>query len=167
MSRYPKIKSRHNINWWVGLAATRVFFSFQWIAGKLAETPLHIAARTTGEGGEKCAQMLLKSGSDPNLSRSDGDTPLHVAASVGHVDIARLLLADAADPLIQNQVRCSLSSARQVSSTPRSWIRIREMNILFEILSNFPDRPNGTWPYFISPTWTFGAIQLNIFVINF
>ena len=72
-------------------------------AGKLEETPLHIAA-SAPEGGEKCVQMLLKSGSDPNLRRSDGDTPLHVAASTGHVDVVRLLLADEADPLRQNQV---------------------------------------------------------------
>jgi ankyrin repeat protein len=80
-------------------------------AGKLEETPLHIAA-SAPEGGEKCVQMLLKSGSDPNLRRSDGDTPLHVAACTGHVDVVRLLMADEADPLRQNQVihRFSCSS---------------------------------------------------------
>ena len=31
------------------------------------ETPLHIAART--EGGEKCAEMLFKSGANVNSTR--------------------------------------------------------------------------------------------------
>ena len=72
------------------------------LAGPLQETPLHIAARVT-EGGEKCVQMLLKSGCDANISRADGVRPLHVAASQGHSGVVRLLLADGADPLLVNQ----------------------------------------------------------------
>lgn len=72
------------------------------LAGPLQETPLHIAARVT-DGGEKCVQMLLKSGCDANISRADGSRPLHVAASMGHFGVVRLLLADGADPLLMNQ----------------------------------------------------------------
>lgn len=64
---------------------------------------MHIAARVT-EGGEKCVQMLLKSGCDANISRADGSRPLHVAASQGHFGVVRLLLADGADPLVMNEI---------------------------------------------------------------
>jgi len=56
---------------------------------------LHIAARV--EEGEKCAQMLLKSGADPNITMENGETPLHVAARNGRLRIIRLLLQDGAD----------------------------------------------------------------------
>lgn len=38
------------------------------------------------------------------MARSDGVTPLHVAASEGNADIIRLLLVDGANALLQNQV---------------------------------------------------------------
>lgn len=86
------------------------------LAGPLQETPLHIASRVS-DGGEKCVQMLLKSGCDANISRGDGVRPLHVAASQGHSGVVRLLLADGADPLLANhsgetplQVACAASS---------------------------------------------------------
>ena len=69
----------------------------------MQETPLHIASRFV-EGGEKCALLLLKSGANTNMARSDGVTPLHVAASEGNADIIRLLLVDGANALLQNQV---------------------------------------------------------------
>ena len=72
-------------------------------AGPLQEPPLHIAARTK-EGGEKCVQMLLKSGADVNITRADGVTPLHVAAQQGYTAVVQLLLADGADPWLQNHV---------------------------------------------------------------
>lgn len=68
----------------------------------MEETPLHIAARIS-DGGEKCVQMLLKSGCDANLSDKEGRTALHVAAAKGHHSVVRLLLADGADPLRMDQ----------------------------------------------------------------
>ncbi|CAL1274852.1 unnamed protein product, partial [Larinioides sclopetarius] len=54
------------------------------------ETPLHIAARTAG--GEKCAELLLKSGAEVNATQESGETPLHVAARNCHYAVARSLL---------------------------------------------------------------------------
>lgn len=61
-------------------------------------------------------QMLLKSGCDANISRADGGSPLHVAASAGYPGVVRLLLADGADPTMTNrhgetplQVACATS----------------------------------------------------------
>ncbi|KAF8774112.1 Ankyrin-1 like protein [Argiope bruennichi] len=64
-------------------------------AGKSGETPLHIAARTAG--GEKCAELLLKSGAEVNATQEDGETPLHFAARHGHLNTVALLLQDKAD----------------------------------------------------------------------
>lgn len=71
-------------------------------------TPLHVAcARSTGDEGSghyECAALLLEAGSDSvlNCGDHDGNTPLHVAASHGVVDIVRLLLQTAANPLYMN-----------------------------------------------------------------
>lgn len=73
------------------------------LAGPLEEAPLHLAARVK-DGGLKCVQMLLKSGADVNIRRLDGITPLHVAAQHGHISVFQLLLADGADPLLQDHV---------------------------------------------------------------
>ena len=62
--------------------------------GKNKETPLHIAAHV--DEGDKCAQMLLKSGADPNIMMENGETPLHVAARHGRFRVVRLLLQDGA-----------------------------------------------------------------------
>ncbi|KAG8184723.1 hypothetical protein JTE90_019327 [Oedothorax gibbosus] len=64
-------------------------------AGKSGETPLHIAARTPG--GEKCAELLLKSGGEVNATQEEGETALHFAARHGHLNTVALLLQDKAD----------------------------------------------------------------------
>jgi len=69
----------------------------------MQEAPLHLAARVK-DGGQKCVQMLLKSGADVNITRADGMTPLQIAADQGLVSVVQLLLADGADPLLQNKV---------------------------------------------------------------
>ncbi|XP_043191074.1 uncharacterized protein LOC122364585 [Amphibalanus amphitrite] len=68
--------------------------------GALRETPLHIAARV--QDGDKCAEMLLKSGASVQLTMENGQTPLHVAAQCGHLKTCQLLLEDGADPMAQS-----------------------------------------------------------------
>lgn len=76
------------------------------------ETPLHIAARV--KDGEKCAEMLIKSGANVNaaqevcdmIARSltqfilmqNGETALHISARYGHLKILVELLEEQADP---------------------------------------------------------------------
>lgn len=75
---------------------------FNFLGGRMKETPLHIAARV--DDGERCALMLLKSGAAPNLATDDGETPVHVAAKHGNIQTLQLLLDDGGDPLFTNKV---------------------------------------------------------------
>ncbi|KAL7641411.1 UNVERIFIED_CONTAM: hypothetical protein RMT77_008551 [Armadillidium vulgare] len=68
--------------------------------GTNQESPLHLAARV--RDGEKCAEMLLKSGADPNLPREDGQTPLHLASQHGNIRCLKLLLEDVTKPQSQS-----------------------------------------------------------------
>ncbi|KHN74170.1 Ankyrin-2 [Toxocara canis] len=68
------------------------------VGGQLGETALHIAASLTTEDATQCAVMLLKSGAQPNVTRSDGETPLHIAARNPLPSMIRLLLSEGADP---------------------------------------------------------------------
>lgn len=68
------------------------------VAGDSKESALHAACRIGEVKGEKCAQMLLKSGADPDFGMLDGNTPLHVAASQPTAwPILRLLLENGAN----------------------------------------------------------------------
>lgn len=71
--------------------------------GKGGESPLHVAAALQKNGIE-CAQMLLKSGAQPNVQQTDGQTPLHIAARIGKADMIRLMLKEGVDPKIKSNV---------------------------------------------------------------
>uniref|UniRef100_A0A3P8Z511 Ion transport domain-containing protein n=1 Tax=Esox lucius TaxID=8010 RepID=A0A3P8Z511_ESOLU len=60
--------------------------------GKARETPLHIAARV--KGGEKVAEMLLKSGADVNAEQENGETPMHIAARYGGLKMMKILIEE-------------------------------------------------------------------------
>ncbi|GAB6027875.1 hypothetical protein CHUAL_002089 [Chamberlinius hualienensis] len=62
--------------------------------GKNKETPLHIAARI--EGGEKCAEMLIKSGAQVNATGENGESAFHIAARHGNLNCINLLLESGA-----------------------------------------------------------------------
>ncbi|CAG9537301.1 unnamed protein product [Cercopithifilaria johnstoni] len=68
--------------------------------GLIDETALHIAASLTTEDAIECAVMLLKSGAQVNVTRNDGETPLHIAARNPLSGMIRLLLSEGADPKI-------------------------------------------------------------------
>ncbi len=58
-------------------------------------TPLHLAA---AENDTDTAQLLLKTGGDPNAQKeADGNAPLHLAARRGYTDVARLLVEHGAE----------------------------------------------------------------------
>ncbi|XP_069948336.1 serine/threonine-protein phosphatase 6 regulatory ankyrin repeat subunit B-like [Cherax quadricarinatus] len=70
--------------------------------GSGRESALHLAAKV--KDGEKCAEMLLKSGADANLPKDDGQTPLHLAAYHGNLKTLQLLLEDdSAKPFLQSK----------------------------------------------------------------
>ncbi|XP_039272536.2 uncharacterized protein LOC120346782 isoform X1 [Styela clava] len=70
--------------------------------GKLQETPLHLASKI--KGGDKVAEMLLKSGAEPNCPREDGETAVHMAARNGHVDTFKLLLEESGSIMLQSKM---------------------------------------------------------------
>ena len=68
---------------------------------KSGEIPLHRAALNNYT---RIAQALLDGGADINCQDTDNrDTPLHVAARVGHADMVRLLIEHDADPTLKNR----------------------------------------------------------------
>lgn len=71
--------------------------------GQIGETALHVAAAVPGIDTE-CSQLLLRSGAQPNVTQSDGQTPLHIAARSGNANMVRLLLSEKADPRIRSNV---------------------------------------------------------------
>ena len=72
--------------------------------GVIGETALHIASRIKDSLGERCSQMLIKSGADVNLPMSDGKTPLHISAGTGTIAVLRYLLVNGAEPMRQDNV---------------------------------------------------------------
>ena len=69
---------------------------------KLGRNWLHIAAL---HSQEKSFAFLLESGMDPALSDQQNWTPLHAACSVGHCDIADLLI----DAYQRRRILCTYS----------------------------------------------------------
>uniref|UniRef100_A0A7E4VBG3 Ion_trans domain-containing protein n=1 Tax=Panagrellus redivivus TaxID=6233 RepID=A0A7E4VBG3_PANRE len=69
--------------------------------GSIGETALHVAAAIPGDDVE-CAQMLLKSGAQPNVTQTDGATPLHIAARSGNTEMIKLLLYEGANPRLKS-----------------------------------------------------------------
>lgn len=58
-------------------------------------------------GSLPVAQLLLKSGADPNVrDRTTGATPLHDAARTGFLDTVRLLVHFQADPNAKDNNNC-------------------------------------------------------------
>jgi hypothetical protein len=55
------------------------------------------------KGGLLKVQELVQEGADVNFKTRSGDTPLHVAASKGHLEIFDFLLKSGADPTILNK----------------------------------------------------------------
>jgi cytohesin len=78
------------------------------------ETPLHYASQEKpgSDADAEKVSALLEKGADPSLSchvddysveSDEGDTPMHVAAGDGNVEIARALLEAGADPDVDNK----------------------------------------------------------------
>ena len=74
------------------------------LGGTIGETALHIASRIEESRGERCTQMLIKSGANTNLAISNGKTPLHISAETGTLAVLRYLLTNGSEALKQDNV---------------------------------------------------------------
>ncbi|XP_070196145.1 serine/threonine-protein phosphatase 6 regulatory ankyrin repeat subunit B-like [Littorina saxatilis] len=112
------------------------------------ETPLHIAART--KEGEKCAEMLLKSGANVNATKENGETPLHVAAMCGQLNMIPALLDDGADPMQMSKsgetpVHVAVRfSHLQVITTLLNYVARFKSNMDAVMLANQPNHEGET-----------------------
>ena len=61
------------------------------------KTALHYAIINAVEAGSRIVELLLGQRSQVNTKMKNGKTALHLAASLGHFDIARLLIAHGSD----------------------------------------------------------------------
>ena len=74
----------------------------------------HSAAHAAAQYSPKCLQVLLENGCSPNIVRSDGGTPLMIAAGCGNAESVRLLFRFGANVFMQSQHGdTALSRARE------------------------------------------------------
>ncbi|KAH8075647.1 hypothetical protein JL721_1661 [Aureococcus anophagefferens] len=76
----------------------------RWVRDNAGKTPAHVLLETRGDGGRDVLAVLLDAAGDDVLEARDdgGDVVLHVAARVGALRCARLLLQTACDPSPKN-----------------------------------------------------------------
>ena len=86
-----------------GMVLTVVVLATMLLAGAVpaADSPLLDA---TKRGDEAAVRSLLAEGADPNVAQGDGLTALHLAAQVGNLEIAELLLAGGAKVEAQTRI---------------------------------------------------------------
>ncbi|XP_076436274.1 uncharacterized protein LOC143275862 [Babylonia areolata] len=63
------------------------------LASSTGWRPVHLAiSNQTGQRSLRCLSYLLEKGADPSIENDDGITPVHQAASEGHVQCLKLLI---------------------------------------------------------------------------
>lgn len=87
-----------------------------WLQRFQAFTVCLLKTNEHNSGNEiECAQMLLKSGAQPNVTQTDGQTPLHIAAKSGNVEMVKLLLREGANPRLRSNVSSDLAIQNYVT----------------------------------------------------
>ncbi|QEA13629.1 ankyrin repeat domain-containing protein [Comamonas flocculans] len=85
------------------LQAARTLIARDADVNKTGWTPLHYAASSSAEGALAMVRLLLEHAAYIDAGSPNGTTPLMMAAQYGQIDVARLLLAEGADPTLRNQ----------------------------------------------------------------
>lgn len=67
------------------------------------KTPLHVAARSTGEETLYVIRALLANGANPNVGDNNGRTPLHIAVHFHASDVVRFLVVNGAKVNIKDK----------------------------------------------------------------
>ncbi|XP_052825426.1 serine/threonine-protein phosphatase 6 regulatory ankyrin repeat subunit B [Octopus bimaculoides] len=107
-------------------------------AGKSHEMPLHLAAKA--KDGELCAEMLLKSGADPNVRLENGETVFHLAARSGHLELIKTLLEE----------DCSPTQQSKTGDTPLHLaVRYCHPTLVSEILTNVSNKKSRSEAVFL------------------
>lgn len=96
------------------LAAARTLIARDADVNKTGWTPLHYAASGSSGDAQAMVRLLLQHSAYIDAEAPNGNTPLMMAAEFGEIDVARLLLAEGADPTIRNkQGQTALNAARK------------------------------------------------------
>ncbi|QXL83162.1 ankyrin repeat domain-containing protein [Comamonas sp. NLF-1-9] len=85
------------------LQAARTLIARDADVNKTGWTPLHYAASSSADSAADMVRLLLEHAAYIDAGSPNGSTPLMMAAQYGQIDVARLLLAEGADPSIKNQ----------------------------------------------------------------
>ena len=111
-----------------------------------AETSLHILIRGTGNLSQRdenrdrwdkvmaITRLLLEKGGDVSARGGCGETPLHLAAQHGHVNMIRFLLNAGADPLLTSAYAPGDGYCPNINETPADIARREGREEAFHIL---------------------------------
>lgn len=120
------------------LEAARTLIARDADVNKTGWAPLHYAASSSADDAQAMVHLLLEHSAYIDAASPNGTTPLMMAAEFGQIDVARLLLAEGADPTIKNQQgRTALDFARRAERDGLAQDIVRAMQ---------QQRPNkGKW----------------------
>ncbi|KAG2444244.1 hypothetical protein HXX76_001001 [Chlamydomonas incerta] len=85
---------------------------------------LHLVAEAGA--GQEVVAALLSLGLSPNVVNKEGDTPLHVAARGGHIEVCKALVAGGADVLRRNNKNRTPKTQLKLTEAAKAYLEAAE-----------------------------------------